>query len=377
MPSPQQALEALTQDSDLSRLETLLQRFNLFEAVGVLRQELRHSDLLATFLDPRQSHGLGTLFLTELLRVVAPKLDTPNLRHAWAEREWHNVDILIVDDTRRFAIIIENKIDTAEHSDQLSRYYADVRNHFPEHAILALYLTPDGDAPSDRRYRAVSYSQVCQILEKIVAERQEILDPDVAVVLKHYAQMLRRHIVSDSDVAVLCREIYRKHRQAIDTILDHVSSQQVEISEYIQSLIQQDDTLSLVEVLKNWIIFVPKNWSNASSPIPGPPSIYFEFQFQSRNLVIFCTLSPDGDANRRIELFDMARRNHFTACPARLNRSHSRLSTFQVLRVEDYENTPEQIEALLVNKWAVFMRDELPRMVQAINGEKWLWELPA
>src|SRR5438045_1805150 len=58
----------LVENGDLEHLEALLDRFNIFEAVGVVRQELRHSDFLAFPLDPQQSHGLGALFATRLLQ---------------------------------------------------------------------------------------------------------------------------------------------------------------------------------------------------------------------------------------------------------------------------------------------------------------------
>src|SRR3712207_3798178 len=44
-------------NEDLERLEALLDRFNIFEAIGVVRQELRHSDFLAYLFDPRGNHG--------------------------------------------------------------------------------------------------------------------------------------------------------------------------------------------------------------------------------------------------------------------------------------------------------------------------------
>ena len=44
-------------------LEALLDRFNLFEALGVARQELRHSDFLGFLLNPQQPHSLGDFFL--------------------------------------------------------------------------------------------------------------------------------------------------------------------------------------------------------------------------------------------------------------------------------------------------------------------------
>ena len=54
---------------DLGRLEALLDRFNIFEAVGLVWQEVRHSTFLAFLLDPRASHGLGDAFTKRLLRV--------------------------------------------------------------------------------------------------------------------------------------------------------------------------------------------------------------------------------------------------------------------------------------------------------------------
>ena len=47
---------------DLDQLEALLTQFNIFEALVVIRQDLRHSEFLAFLLDPRQNHGLGGHF---------------------------------------------------------------------------------------------------------------------------------------------------------------------------------------------------------------------------------------------------------------------------------------------------------------------------
>jgi hypothetical protein len=63
------ALEALVVDNDdLERLELLIGEFNIFEAIGALRQELRHSSLLAFLLDPCENHSLGDALLRRLLQ---------------------------------------------------------------------------------------------------------------------------------------------------------------------------------------------------------------------------------------------------------------------------------------------------------------------
>ena len=45
----QSALEQLSVDEDFRQLESQFAEFNIFEAIGVVHQELRHSDFL-TFL---------------------------------------------------------------------------------------------------------------------------------------------------------------------------------------------------------------------------------------------------------------------------------------------------------------------------------------
>ena len=46
----------------------MLDEFNIFEAVGAVRQEVRHSDFLAFLLNPQQNHGLSDEFLACFLQ---------------------------------------------------------------------------------------------------------------------------------------------------------------------------------------------------------------------------------------------------------------------------------------------------------------------
>jgi len=55
---------------DLERLEALLDRFNIFEAIGMVSQELSHSKFLTYLLDPRGNHGLGDAFVKRLLQGI-------------------------------------------------------------------------------------------------------------------------------------------------------------------------------------------------------------------------------------------------------------------------------------------------------------------
>ena len=105
------ALKAFIDDNeDLERLETILDQFNLFESLGLVRQEIRHSAFLRWLLDPRETHGLGDYWLRQFLRQIIKAgegisdgflslfdLDDLNLGQAEVRKEWRNIDLLILD----------------------------------------------------------------------------------------------------------------------------------------------------------------------------------------------------------------------------------------------------------------------------------------
>lgn len=61
-------IAALFDDADFTSLNDQISPLNLFEAVGAIRSELRHSNFLAYLLSPSRPHGLGARPLLALLR---------------------------------------------------------------------------------------------------------------------------------------------------------------------------------------------------------------------------------------------------------------------------------------------------------------------
>ena len=243
-------LESLVVNNrELEKLEALLAQFNIFESLGAVRHELRHSDFLAFLLDPNQNHGLGDEFARRLLQgvlmsagkqqlsVTPIDLDVWDLSSLVVQREWQNIDILLLVETRKLAVIIENKIGSVEHSNQLQRYRETVLRQYPDWKLLSLYLTPDGDTPSDGNYTATSYPTICEIVEQLADRRSSTLGADIRTLMTHYTQMLRRHILTESPIAQLCRDIYKKHKAALDLIYEHRPDQQAAVRELLEGLI--------------------------------------------------------------------------------------------------------------------------------------------
>ena len=143
-------------NEDLEKLESELAKFNIFEAIGVVRQELRHSDFLAFLLNPSQNHRLDDVFLKRLLkrvlleadevtdlsglRVSPVDIDIADLEDAEVRREWKNIDILVHSPSNRLVCAIENKIGSKEHSGQLHRYRETVSKEFGNCRAILIYL---------------------------------------------------------------------------------------------------------------------------------------------------------------------------------------------------------------------------------------------
>jgi hypothetical protein len=129
-----QALERFViENDDLLALEARIGKFNIFDALGIVRRELQHSNFLAWLLDPSESHGQGDAFLNAVLmdmlkhaprekRPLSPvMLDGSELRGVEVRREWRKIDLLIISEEPSFVVVIENKVDSGEHSNQLQR----------------------------------------------------------------------------------------------------------------------------------------------------------------------------------------------------------------------------------------------------------------
>ncbi len=177
------------------------------------RSEVAHTQCLAYLLDSKGSHGLGTRALREFFRLLGrlipgedlfERLSSDNhdaaarLRHVrvFAEQtveapvgktsatEARRCDLWLelVEEGRALVVVIENKIDAGEHSDQLAAYEQAVwrwarrhrRNSFEQRLVL---LTPDGRAPEgDSDHEAwlpVSYKQLAAALAQATRDAAE------------------------------------------------------------------------------------------------------------------------------------------------------------------------------------------------------------
>ena len=232
------ALEALGADVRLKTLREVLTEFNLFDVLGVERSELQHSRVLEWLLAPCGSHSLRNSFLRGFLTCISCDGDRTGVYrvslavvNGWdlvdvetvRERDW--IDILVVGESDGFVCLIENKIDSEEHTNQLSRYLKVVEQRYPCLKVLPVFLTPVGAKPSKERdaerYVSLGYSEIADLLRDVLEAQATTVDSNVAVFLEQYEQTLRRRILdTPSDIDTLALQVYSNNRDAINRIIE-------------------------------------------------------------------------------------------------------------------------------------------------------------
>lgn len=380
------ALTAFVVDNpDLDRLYALTGGFNIFEALGVTRQELRHSDFFAFLLDPRQPHGLGDAFVQRFLQrvlvlpgqprapIAAIEVVLTPFANATVLREWNWIDLLLVSEDHRLAVVIENKVGADEQHGQLARYEEAVRRRYGGFRLLKLFLTPDRTAPSDPSWFAIDYGLVAACVEDVSARLGERIDPVVRALLAHYVALLRRHVVTDSEIAELCRGIYRTHQRALDLIFEHRPDPLVRLAEVLAEAIEATPGVVLVGQERGVVRMAPEAWDAEPLLFPG------EDGEAARILNLHAKVSPGGiDLHLVIDPGPQAIRQAVTAL-ARAARpllnvrgqggqNWTTIYRRALLSERDLNRHPFDRQALrLQDEWARFVVEDLPRIVAAID----------
>ena len=370
----------LVDNPALEKLEGLLDQFNIFEAIGAVRQEVRHSDFLAFLLNPNQNHGLRDIFVKRLLQkaisnsnqlldITPIDLDLWDLDDIEVRREWQSIDIMLIDETNKLVVVIENKIDSIEHDNQLQKYNQIARLQFPAYKRICLYLSPEGQEPSDSQYVTIDYSLICQLLEDIVASRQTILGQDVLTIIKHYLQILRRHIVGESEIEKLCQKIYRKHQRALDMIYEYKPDQLAEIQDYLISLIKMTPDMEFDHASKSAIHFIPKKWDvselqQGQGWTSSKRILLFEFSNYPESLKLYLILGPGPDETRQ-KVFDFISQHEppFNRSFKNMNKKWSTIYKHTILSKNNYvDKDMDEIKNEINHRWLEFLDHEYKKM---------------
>ncbi len=297
-------------------------------------------------------------------------------------REHLNIDILLISPAHGLAIIIENKITSGEHSGQLARYYSLIKTHYPNcNKIVGMYLTPEGNEPSDEdNYFAVSYGVVLELIEDLVKNRASTLGLDIVTLLRHYAQMLRRHVVNESEIAELCRRIYHNHQRALNLIYEFRLDLQASIQDLLETLVRANTALVLDSSTKSSTRFGLQDWETPTLKsgkgwTRSGRMLLFEFSNRPRSLSLTLYIGP-GPQQIRQRLYDASgSRGTPFKCFSTFGNQWNKIYSRPCLKERDYDSpTIEEISAKIREQWSRFVTTDLPLIQATISEEKWIWQ---
>jgi len=308
-----QVLETFITSPELVKLETRFARFNVFEALGVARRELHHSSFLAFLLNPQESHGLRDLFLRRFLQEVAKlapeptvsaiEIDGLDLLRTEVRREYQNIDILLRDPLNEILVVIENKVGSTQHDDQLKRYYDLATERFQKHRFMGIYLTPEGDDSNDQNYISLSYDKIRELVSDLLGREDLLISPNFRSVLEQYGDLLDRRFMADQKLQELCASIYKRHKLAIDILRANLPDEHSGALLIVKNLAA--DTKFIVDKSDhNSVRFIPESFKisafeSETAWLESGQMVYAEFRRKGEDLVFQVRMdggSPDERA---------------------------------------------------------------------------------
>lgn len=251
-------LELVRDAESLEKLSNWTNKINIFDVLKISRAEIRHSNVLAWLLDPNENHGLGSAFLYGIIaslsdvfdnenKIYALKLLSSDLSSFNIFRERDNIDILLVSSELKTVIAIENKIGSKEHEygssgeSQLKNYSKTLREKYKRYKTIQIFLTPDGDIPSEDGWMIMDYSQVVKVLESVFEARKNNLGFEASMIIRNYIETIKMNVIMDEKLVTLCNEIYKKHKDAIDLINEYKDDKTQQISELCKEILKGYD----------------------------------------------------------------------------------------------------------------------------------------
>jgi len=374
----------LADNPELEELSARLATFNVFRALRIENAENQHSNVLAWLLNPNESHGLGDIVLRRVFSnmllesdmniegISAAEIELMDFADIEVRREDKHTDLLIIDRINKLVILIENKIYAGESPGQLVRYKKVIRNEFPSFTVVPVLLTLMGQESADDKakdYISYSHLQLLGVLERLFVQRQPQLAEPVAMFLKQYMDTLRRLTMQDENLVELCKTIYRRHRDAIDLIVEYgmagVGQQAVE------DVLSEEGGYEIFYSRPNSVWFLPKSWSEiilengiAWTHLKRPVSIacWFNFPRGKKMVRLIWEVSGMDDLQLRLACVKKLQKVGFNLTKKAFdeNAKYSRFfsKSLKVSDITDYEAVREAVKKLLQRAKTEFPKAE-------------------
>jgi len=373
-------LEALEdficKNTELQELEKRFEKFNIFDCLKLSNNEIRHSNFLGWLLDPKETHGLGDFFLKEFSKKILYEnkickkyncptifdIDCWDLSNVELWREYRNIDLLIIDEENKFIFVIENKIWTSQHDNQLNRYKEIVDDEFDdkEYKKLFVYLKPKTEQ-IEEPYIYVSYKAVIDVLKLLLDTKDDKMSSEIYTAIRHYKEMIERDIMNEDEIKKICKRIYSNHKKAIDLINKHNSDIVKDIAEILQEIVEEQHDWKLEDSCNSIVRFITKKMDKeelkyAYDYVGSNQVLMFELMNKKDNLSLDIVVGQvqENDKDKKKKLCQLISAKIKNSKTTEFNKSWAHIASFNILSSVDYNTLldmkKEKIKGLILAK---------------------------
>jgi hypothetical protein len=276
----------------LSKINDNVMDFNILEITGMGNQEIKHSNILGWLFDDTE-HNLEYQILDNFLKKVIKKNSnhqlkslqeylylSSNKRNITIYREKDNIDLLIVDESNKIVITIENKVYADERTEltncdgeelgQLDCYEKRINEKYKDYNKYFIFLTINLEKPTKENWLKANHRMVTNVIENVLKIKE--VTSKTKIVLESYVDLLKRNgIVEDKELKNLCEKIWhnKKYANALDILMDYRVSQIKIIYDKLKEKINFYDNSTCIELegIKKLYTLIGKKWEDSEEVI--------------------------------------------------------------------------------------------------------------
>lgn len=392
-----QCIKTFVHDVSISdALETIRTQFldvNVLEITGMGNKEIKHSNVLAWFLGDNDQ-DLEYRFFNGLLKKIyhSIEVDDELFSYIYLEtkqkieiyREKDNIDLLIVDTTKRFVFVIENKISADERTEgmdggQLKKYEKMIMDKYPDSdrwKQFFIYLTPDGKQASRENWHIADYQMISKTLQDLLIKGS--LSDNTRLIMESYIDLLkRRNIVEDKQVEEICNKIWsnKEYKKALDIIYNYRPDIFSDIRTVLEDRLgEHQEEFHTDQSNKTYIRFSDQSWEQHPTQQSGEGWVskrvfLYEFQNFPNGLKLRLYLGPTNDESMRGALYDLIKNDEkFKKSTKSKNKKWNIIWDKVFLTEKDIEDEEfEELKKIITKKFGDFLQNEYKSISQSIE----------
>jgi hypothetical protein len=160
-------------------------------------------------------------------------------------------------------------------------YKRKINSQYKDYSKMFVYLTPDGERPTDEEWITLNYTDVVGVLENVCQSRYNFIGKDESLLIKNYINTIKKNIIMDQELVNLCNSIYNKHRRALDLIFENREDVISQASNNCKSILSRTPGVILDESSKSKV-YVKFRTEGLNDTFSGVDAQYYYYQFEIR-----------------------------------------------------------------------------------------------